>query len=79
MKIKKIDEQTIYLNSTTEHKLLINDKEIRIYEKRNYDTETGEQDYKTEMDWKDSGKLSNEELEYVENNIDDLIDIKVKL
>ncbi len=79
MKIKKIDEQTIYLNSITEHKLLINDKEIRIYEKRNYATETEEQDYETEIDWKDSGKLSNEELEYVEDNIDDLIDIKVKL
>jgi len=70
--MKKISSETVYVRKTIKHIIDVNGKEIRIYEYIDNDDFMG-YDYDTVIDDEDKKKLTDEELEELEDNLTDLI------
>jgi hypothetical protein len=70
--MKKISREKLYVRKTIKHIIDVNGKEIRIYEYIDNDDFMG-YDYDTVIDDEDKKKLTDEELEELEDNLTDLI------
>ncbi len=78
MKIQKLKEEEVFIKRRVEHKILVNDKELRIYEETFFDNDLGLQDFSVDMDNEDKERLSDEEMDFIDDNINDIIDLKVE-
>jgi len=72
MKTKHISKQMTYLQKTIEHTITINGKEVLVYE-RLLDSIYGDNEYDIEIFEEDKEKLTDDELEYLEDNLPDII------
>lgn len=73
MEYKIISSEIIYIKKTVEHIIDINGKQIRAYEYQMQDEPFDQYDHDIEIDEQDKEKLTDEELEELEDNLKDLI------
>lgn len=71
--MKKLSSETLYLKKTMKHIIDVNGKEIRVYEYQTQDNAFDNYEHDTEIDEQDKEKLTDEELEELEDNLSDLI------
>lgn len=71
--MKKISSEIKYIKKSIEHIIDVNGKEVRVYEEQTQDNVFSDYDYDTVIDEQDKEKLTEEELEELEDNLSDLI------
>ncbi len=76
MQIKKISEDVTYKKINTEHAFELNGKEIRVYDYAYFDSISNDYDNDVEIDERDKQNLTDEELELIDDNINDLLELK---
>lgn len=73
IKLKLLESKVTYKKKTTQHTFEVNGKEIRVYE-HSFNDMYSHYEYETEIDERDREGLTDEETEYLEDNLQDLID-----
>jgi hypothetical protein len=77
IKIQKESEETTYKKITEEVIFKVNDKEVRVYVYSSYDSISNDYEDDTEIDTQDYDNLTELEGEYVGENLQELLDLKV--
>ena len=76
MKIKKIGEEVTYFQKTISHIFVINGKEIRVYDYQKQDNVFEDYDSEIAIDEKDAELLTDNETEAINDEINELCDMK---
>lgn len=76
MIITKDSKNITYKKTTTEHTVIINDKEVRIYAHTSYSDHDNDYDDDTEIDEKDKEKLTEEEKEVFDEYMGEIMDLE---